>query len=137
MNKTTIMAAILAWPVVAAEPLLQSSTSWDGEAFSYPGGKAEITSVMLRIEEGAEPPFHCHPVPTMAYVLSGSLEVETSAGKKVLLQPGESVVEVMRTVHRGIAVAAPAEIVVFYAGAEGIPVTVLPENDPDNKYCQR
>ena len=36
--------------------------------------------------------------------------------------------------HRGRAVEAPVKIVVFYAGAEGMPVTVLPENDPNNRY---
>ena len=120
-----------------AEPILQTRTSWDGGEIVYPEGQAEITSIILKIGEGAEPPFHCHPVPTMGYVLKGSVEVETSKGDKVLLQQGDSVVEVMRTVHRGLAVDAPAEIVVFYAGAEGVPVTVLPEDDPDNTYCQQ
>ena len=135
MRTIVAAAAFLICPLLGAEPLLQSTSSWDGGEIAYPGGNAEITSIILRVEEGAEPPFHCHPVPTMGYVLQGSLEVETRKGDKVLLKQGESVVEVMRTVHRGIAVDAPAEIVVFYAGAEGVPVTVLPEDDPDNTYC--
>jgi hypothetical protein len=44
-------------------------------------------------------------------------------------EEGSSVVEVMNTVHRCQAVGGPVDIVVFYAGAEGIPTTVLPGTD--------
>lgn len=118
-------------------PLMQTTTSWDGGTLSYPEGEVELTSVILRIDEGDEPPFHCHPVPTMGYVLNGVVEVETRNGDKVVLRKGSSVVEVMRTVHRGIALEAPAEIVVFYAGATGVPTTVLPEDDPGQQYCNQ
>lgn len=131
-----ILLALLASPLLHAEPILQATTSWDGGEISYPEGQAEITSVILRINEGDKPPFHCHPVPTMGYALKGVVEVETREGKKVVVKAGEPLVEVMRTVHRGVALEGPAEIVVFYAGAEGVPVTVLPENDPDGKYCK-
>ena len=133
-NKLLFCALIIS-PALSAEPVLKTTTSWDGGAIAYPEGQAEITSIILRIEEGKTPRFHCHPVPTLGYVLSGSLEVETTAGKKVALEQGQSVVEVMRTVHRGIATGGDAEIVVFYAGAEGVPATVFPEDDPDNRYC--
>jgi hypothetical protein len=42
----------------------------------------------------------------------------------------------MHTVHRGRAIGGPAEIVVFYAGAIGVPVTVMPEQDPDGLHCR-
>ncbi len=81
------------------------------------------------------PPFHCHPVPTMGYVLKGVAEVQTSSGKTITLKEGDSVVEVMRTVHRGRAIQGPVEILVFYAGAVGVPTTVMPGDDPDGVYC--
>ena len=115
---------------------MRSSTSWDGGQIAYPQGEAEITSVVLRIEEGQDPPFHCHPVPTMGYVLNGTVEIETSDGKKKRVGAGESLVEVMNTVHRGKAVEGPVEIVVFYAGAVGVPVTVRPEDDPEGRHCR-
>ena len=129
-----LLAALLAsnaW----AEPLLQSGTSWDGGAIAYPDGKPQVTAKILRLEEGKAAPFHCHPVPTMGYVISGTAEVETSAGKKIVIDPGQPLVEVMRTVHRGVALDGPVEIMVFYAGAEGIPTTVLPADDPEGKDC--
>ncbi len=118
-----------------AEPLLSATESWDAGSFSYPGGKAEITSIVLSLEEGKAAPFHCHPVPTMGYVLKGTVQVETKSGKTTTIAEGDALVEVMRTVHRGIAVDGPAAIVVFYAGAEGVPNTVLPSDDPEGEHC--
>ncbi len=130
------LLAALALPVLAQpEPLLKTTTTWEGGKIAYPDGEAEVTAVILRIDEGDTPPFHCHPVPTMGYVLKGVVEVETKDGRKKRMAAGESVVEVMNTVHRGIAVEAPVEIIVFYAGARGVPTTVLPADDPEQTYC--
>ncbi len=136
IKKLILYAVISLWVLCAnSEELLKSSTSWDGGKIEYPKGKAEITSVKLKISENEIAPFHCHPVPTLGYILKGKLEVETKDGKKIILNEGESVTEVMRTVHRGKALSESAEIIVFYAGATSIPNTVLPENDPDFIYC--
>ena len=120
----------------APEVLLQSQTSWDGGKIAYPEGQAEITSFILRIEEGQTPRFHCHPVPTFGYVLKGTVEIETKDGNKTVLTQGESAIEVMRTVHRGRAVDGPVEIVVFYAGAVGVPNTVFPEDEHSEAHCR-
>lgn len=133
-----LFAAIGAAPwsaSAASEPLLRSATTWAGGDIVYPQGDAEVTAVVLRIEEGEEPPFHCHPVPTMGYVLRGEIEVETGDGRKAVFREGQAVVEVMRTVHRGRALRGPVEIVVFYAGAAGVPTTVLPADDPGAQHC--
>lgn len=123
-------------PAAGAEQLLETQTSWDGGALAYPQGPVEITSFVLRLEEGDQPKFHCHPVPTMGYVLSGSIRVETSNGKTAEFTAGQSVVEVMRTVHRGTAVDGPVEIIVFYAGTPDLPNTVFPDDDAANQYCE-
>jgi quercetin dioxygenase-like cupin family protein len=135
MQPVLLLLSLLLAFQASAEPLLKASSSWDGGTIAYPPGQAEVTSIILRIEEGQDPPFHCHPVPTMGYTLQGVVEVETSTGKKITVKAGDPLVEVMRTVHRGRAVEGPAEILVFYAGAEGVPVTVFPEDDPEGKYC--
>jgi len=119
-----------------AEELLKSQTSWDGGAINYPKGQIEITSEILRIEENQVTQFHCHPVPTLGYVLQGKVEVEIKDGKKIVLTEGESAVEVMRTIHRGRAIDGPVEIVVFYAGSTTLPTTVLPENDINKEHCK-
>ena len=89
----------------------------------------------LTIAAGEVAPFHCHPVPTLGYILKGKVEVETKDGKKAVFSEGESVAEVLRTVHRGRSLDGPVEIIVFYAGNTSTPNTVLPADDPDFKYC--
>jgi quercetin dioxygenase-like cupin family protein len=133
--QSALIAAVCFSSLVQAEPLLKTTTSWDGGQFHYPKGQAEVSSVILNIAEGVTTKFHCHPVPTLGYILKGDVEVETKDGKKVVLKQGESAVEVMRTVHRGRALAGPVEILVFYAGDTNTPNTVLPENDPEHHYC--
>ena len=131
----SIIFIVLTSSIIYAETLLKSTTSWDGGEIYYPDGNAEITSFILKLEEGQEVPYHCHPVPTMGYVLNGSVEVETANGDKIIFKEGESAVEVMKTVHRGLAVDGPAEIVVFYAGAEGVPNTVMMDDEKAEVYC--
>lgn len=135
MVKAFISLVLLMSPLVMSEPLLKATESWDGGEIAYPDGKAEISAQILRLKEGSAAPFHCHPVPTMGYVLSGTAEIETTDGDKTVIGPGEPLVEVMRTVHRGIALNGPVEILVFYAGAEHVPNTVLPANDQKGQYC--
>jgi quercetin dioxygenase-like cupin family protein len=120
------------------ELLLKSSESWDGGSFAYPKGKAEISSVKLSLEEGKDAPFHCHPIPTMGYISKGEVLLETEDGKSKAYKEGESVIEVMKTVHRGKATKGDVEIIVFYAGAEGIPLTVFPKDKKAfKKYCKK
>lgn len=134
--RVALAFAVAAMPAVfAAEPLLQSGKSWDGGAIAYPAGEPQITAVILRIEDGEEPPFHCHPMPTMGYLLRGTLEVETQTGEKAVFRQGDAVVELMRTVHRGRALEAPVEVIVFYAGANGLPTTVLPGQAIAAEHC--
>lgn len=135
MVKFFVSLVLLMPPLVMSDSLLRATESWDGGAIAYPGGKAEISAHILRLEEGSAAPFHCHPVPTMGYVLSGTAEIQTSNGDKTIIGPGQPLVEVMRTVHRGIALNGPVEILVFYAGAEQLPNTVLPANDQKGQYC--
>ena len=71
----------------------------------------------------------------MGYLVNGTLDVETMDGQSVTLQKGQSMLEVMKTIHRGRAVDGPVEIIVFYAGAVGVPNTVVPESDNDYGYC--
>ena len=116
--------------------LLKSTQTWEGEPIIYPDGTAEITSVKLFLKEGEVSKYHCHPVPTMGYILKGTIEVETKDGKKTIFKEGESAIEVLKTVHRGKAIGGPVELVIFYAGSTDLPNTVLPEHDTEHKHCK-
>ena len=118
-----------------AEQLMQTDKSWDGNDFHYPEGDPQVTSIYLNLSAGEQTAWHCHPVPTMGYVLSGSLEVETIGGERIRLEQGDSVVEVMRTLHRGHGLEDGVKIVVFYAGATDIPNTVLRSDPASAAHC--
>ncbi len=65
--------------------------------------------------------WHSHPMPNLAYLVSGELMVETEDGiHKITLKPGQVLPEVVNTSHRGISGKAPVELIVFYAGAPGM-----------------
>ncbi len=134
-NLLAALFALLLPSLPGAETLLETDRSWDGGVFHYPGGKPRITSIILALGEGEMTPWHCHPVPTMGYLVSGSLEVETVNGERIRLREGDSVVEAMGTLHRGHGLAGGVEIAVFYAGAEGLYDTVLADDPESAALC--
>lgn len=114
-------------PAIRVTPLVKATTSWNGERIAYPQGQAEITGMVIEIAPGAETDWHAHPVPSFAMVMEGTLEVRLRNGRKKRVGAGEALVEVVDTLHNGRNVGQrPVKLVVFYAGAVGLPLTVKP-----------
>lgn len=110
---------------IKVETILKTETSWDGQPLAYPEGQAEITGMMIEIAPGAETGWHSHPVPSFGILLEGELEVTLLNGQKKLIKAGDAIAEVVNTVHNGRNVGeGPVKILVFYAGAKDLPVTV-------------
>lgn len=110
-------------PGVTQQILKRASQSWDGAAFQYPEGVAEMAVVRINIPAGVTLPWHCHPVPLAGVLTKGTLTVEKADGAKVTIGAGEGLIEVSRQWHRGRA-GEDAEILVVYAGAKGQPLTI-------------
>lgn len=109
--------------------VLQTSAAWDGRAYAYPAGTPQLTVRKVVLQPGAEFPWHSHPMPAAGYVLSGTLEVESQDGKhRIQLRAGEALAEMQGIVHRGRSGDSVTELVVFYAGAHGLPIA---ENSAD------
>lgn len=108
------------------QELVRSSRSWDGAPLpAYPQTQPEIRILRIRIPAGTRLETHHHPVINAGVLLSGELTVVTTAGKTLHLKAGDPIVEVVNTPHYGISSGTePAEIIVFYAGTEGSPITV-------------
>ncbi len=121
---------------VSVERLLKSPTAWDGGAIEYPDGTPEITAYRIKIAKNKPLGFHCHPVPTMAYILSGVISVEKKGGETITFRQGDTLVEVMNSLHRGTALTPSVEIIVFYAGATHIPNTLFPEDQAFKEFCK-
>lgn len=112
-------------PVV--EELVKSSRSWDGKTLpAYPEGQPEVTILRITIPAGSRLYTHHHPVINAGVLLSGRLTVVAAGGETLHLEAGDPIVELVNTPHYGVNPGTvPAEIVVFYAGAAGAPITVV------------
>ncbi|MBF0522551.1 MAG: cupin domain-containing protein [Candidatus Omnitrophica bacterium] len=113
-------------PPIEVHELARSLLSWDGTSLpAYPTGHPEITILRIVIPPGAALAKHKHPVINAGVLLKGELTVQTENGKILHLKAGDALVEVVDTWHYGKNEGAvPAEIIVFYAGTEGAPITV-------------
>jgi len=111
---------------VKSEVLARTGTSWDGsELPAYPHGEPEITVLRIEIPKGARLPMHKHPVINAGVLLKGELTVTTEQNKTLHLKAGDAIVEVVDKWHFGKNDGEiEAEIIVFYAGIQGEPLTI-------------
>jgi quercetin dioxygenase-like cupin family protein len=112
---------------VTVEELANASQQWDGQPLpDYPRGRPLLKVLRIGIPSGVVLPWHTHPVINAAVILRGTLALNLKDGTTKVFQTGEAIVEVIDTVHTGQAIGAEdVEVVVFYAGVEGVPTTVL------------
>jgi len=108
-------------------PLLQARQSWYGEPYEYyPNGQPELTIKKFVIAANTELPWHLHPVPSAAYIISGTLTVESQDGTvRKVFKPGEALASPVNILHRGVSGDQPVELVVFYAGTPDMPTVKI------------
>jgi quercetin dioxygenase-like cupin family protein len=109
------------------ETLAKTTTSWNGATLPhYPTGQPEVTILRITIPAGARLAVHEHPVINAGVLTKGSLTVVCQDGKRLVLQAGDPIVEVVNTWHYGMNEGREdAEIIVFYAGQLDEPITVI------------
>jgi quercetin dioxygenase-like cupin family protein len=111
---------------VNVDVLAKTTVSWDGTALpNYAKGRPEITILRIQIPPKVQLPLHEHPAINAGVLLKGELTVVTKDKKVLHLKAGDSIVEVVNKWHYGINEGnEPAEIIVFYAGVQGSPITI-------------
>jgi len=111
---------------IEVRQLAKSTTSWDGGVLpGYPEGQPEVTILRIKIPAGAKLETHYHPVINAGVLLAGELTVVAEDDKTLHLKAGDSIVELVNKKHYGKNEGAEtAEIIVFYAGTEGKPITI-------------
>jgi quercetin dioxygenase-like cupin family protein len=116
-------------PTATNEVLLKSTSSWDGTPYiGYPDGAPELTTLKITIPPRTELPWHTHPMPNVAYVLSGELTVEQrEGGQSKTIKAGDVLPEMVDINHRGRTGDNPVVLIVFYAGTKGMPLSVAPK----------
>jgi len=108
--------------------LVKTGTSWDGSPLpsNYPSGKPQVTILKIVIPPKFKLPLHKHPVINAGVLLKGNLTVVTEDGKILHLKAGDPIVEVVNKWHYGKNEGTePAVIIVFYAGVQGTPITII------------
>ncbi|CDG82929.1 cupin domain-containing protein [Janthinobacterium agaricidamnosum] len=112
-------------PAVKVETISKSSAAWDGQQYqAYPAGTPEITVLRISIPAHSQLPWHTHPMPNTGYILSGELTLEKKdTGQKEVFKAGQAVNETIGEVHRGVTGDQPVELIVFYAGQKGMPLS--------------
>ena len=109
------------------ETLLKTDSSWDGTRYeSYPSGQPQLTVLKIEIPAHSELPWHKHPIPNAGYVQSGEITVEKPNGEKMTVKAGQVLPETVGSVHRGVTGDSPVTLIVFYAGAQGQPLSEHP-----------
>lgn len=111
---------------VQVDVVAKTGSSWDGSALpAYPQGTPEITILKITIPPGVQLPVHLHPVINAGVLLSGELTVVTEDNKTLHLKAGEPIVEVVNKWHYGKNEGKNAAVIlVFYAGAKGMPLSI-------------
>ena len=111
---------------IVSSTLVKSTHSWDGSQLpSYPEGQPEVTILKITIPAGAKLPLHQHPYINAGVLTKGELTVVTKTGETLTITAGDAIVEIVNKWHFGENSGdVSAEIIVFYAGIIGQPITI-------------
>lgn len=111
--------------------LLKTTSTWDNTEYKkLKIKKPEVTVLKIIIGVNEELPMHKHDLVNVAYVKKGTLTVITEDNKEITLHEGEVLPELIGTYHFGKNTGKePIELIVFYLGEEGTPLSVNKETD--------
>ncbi|GGW49673.1 cupin domain-containing protein [Arenibacter certesii] len=106
--------------------LIESTKSWNGKDLpKYPEGKPKITILKITIPPQSRLSIHRHPVINAGVLTKGELTVVDEDNETLVLKAGDALVELVNSCHFGENTGdSPAEIIVFYAGTDELPITV-------------
>ena len=106
--------------------LVRTSQSWDGVALpDYLQGRPEIVAVKYEIPVGQKLGWHHHPVMNHGVLVQGELTIISLDGKEKVVHEGETVVEMVDTVHHGVNRGTkPVILYMFYLSRKDIPLSV-------------
>jgi quercetin dioxygenase-like cupin family protein len=111
---------------IQVEQLLQTTHSWDGTRYAgYPSGQPQITVLKIIVPKNTALDWHQHPMINAGYVLSGEIILEKKdTRERKAFHAGQALAECVNLTHRGYTMDQPAELIVFYAGEPGLPLSI-------------
>lgn len=130
----TFLNLAVAQPTYRLDVIENTSKAWNGQDIQYPVTKyPTITSGIIYIPKETALPWHKHEIPMMIYVKKGALLLEEKNGQSKILETGQTAVEAVGTIHRGVSLDEDVELVAFYLGAFGKKNTVVEHNHGEQK----
>lgn len=125
-TQSQTIPTVVAIEQIKVQQLAKSSVSWNNALLpAYPKGEPEITILRIVIPVGGILEKHKHPVINAGVLIKGELTVQTIDGKTLHLKAKDAIVETVNTWHYGKNEGMePAEIIVFYSGVRGSPITI-------------
>ena len=111
------------------EVLLKTTSTWDNAKYKkIKIKKPEVTVLKIIINVNEELLIHKHDLVNIAYVKKGTLTVITEDNKKITINEGEVLPELIGKYHYGKNTGnQPVELIVFYIGEKGTPLSVNKE----------
>ena len=113
-------------PKVVSTELIRTDKSWDGvELPDYLQGRPEIVGIKYEIPAGQKLGMHFHPVMNFGILVQGDLTIISEAGLEKTVHEGETVVEMVGTVHHGENRGTkPVVLYMFYLSQKDMPLSV-------------
>ena len=135
MNKTIklvvvtlvmILCTIISAYSAEKNVLLKTTSTWDNAKYKkLKIKKPEVSVLKIIININEELPMHKHDLVNIAYVKKGTLTVITDDNKEITLHEGEVLPELVGKYHYGKNTGnEPVELIVFYIGEKGTPLSV-------------
>ena len=111
---------------VVSEELIRTSKSWDGvELPDYLQGRPELVAVKYVFPAGKKLGWHHHPVMNYGILVQGELTIIGQDGKEKVVHEGETVVEMVNTIHHGENRGTkPVILYMFYLSQKDMPLAV-------------
>ena len=111
---------------VETTELFRTSRSWDGtELPDYPQGRPELVAVKYVIPQGRKLGWHHHDAMNHGVLVQGELTIVAQDGSEKVVHEGETVVEMVGTVHHGENRGEkPVVLYMFYLSQQGLPLSV-------------
>lgn len=106
--------------------LLKTTSTWDNINYKKLKIKnPEVTVLKIVIGVGESLPMHKHDLVNIAYVKKGTLTVITDKNEQITLHEGDCLPELVGKYHYGKNTGnKPIELIVFYIGEKGTPLSV-------------
>ncbi len=119
-------------PAISVTPLLKATTSVVGQPIQFPLVRNQVSVILFEIAPGGRRGRHQHALPSVVYILEGTLTVDIEGHGQQVFSAGQTFIEPINTWHaffnRGVT---PVKFLAVFAGQQGSPLAVLPEvRDP-------